>query len=89
MEKDAYYFPHFSNARHDRKIKRLRKELGAEGYGIYFMILEILREQTGFKYPLEDINKFKENVQERYQFVSGKFNFDLRIWDEAVSKLID
>lgn len=56
MKKDAYYFPHFCNARHDRKIKRLRKELGIEGYGIYFMVLEVLREQPEFKYPYQDID---------------------------------
>ncbi len=54
--KDAYYFPHFSGARNDRKVKRLRKELGAEGYGIYFMILETLRDQADFRYPMSDID---------------------------------
>jgi hypothetical protein len=56
MKKDAYYFPHFCNARHDRKIKRVLKELGIEGYGIYFMLLEVLREQTDFKYPLNELD---------------------------------
>ena len=56
MKKDAYFFPHFSNARHDRKIKRIIKELGVEGYGIYFMLLEVLREQTDLRYPLSDID---------------------------------
>ena len=56
MKKDSYYFPHFYNARTDRKIKRVIKDLGIEGYGIYFMILEVLREQTDFKYPLDDID---------------------------------
>ena len=56
MEKDAYYFPHFSNARSDRKLKRVIKELGVEGYGIYFMLLEVLRDQTDFKYPLDDLD---------------------------------
>lgn len=56
MKKDAYYFPHFSNARHDRKLKRVIKDLGIEGYGIYFMILEVLRDQMDFKYPLQDID---------------------------------
>lgn len=56
MNKDAFYFPHFSNARHDRKLKRVIKELGVEGYGIYFMILEVLRDQDGFQYPIEDID---------------------------------
>lgn len=56
MEKEAYYFPHFSNARHDRKIQRLRKELGIEGYGIFFMLLETLRDQIDLKYPTSDID---------------------------------
>lgn len=60
MNKEAYYFPHFSNARHDRKIRRLRKELGAEGYGIYFMLLETLREQQDLRYPLEDLDLLAE-----------------------------
>lgn len=60
MQKEAFYFPHFCNARHDRKIRRLRKELGVEGYGIYFMLLETLREQQDLMYPLEDIDLLAE-----------------------------
>lgn len=54
--KDAYYFPHFCNARHDRKIKRIRHDWGNEGYALYFMTLEVLREQTDFTYPTQDID---------------------------------
>jgi hypothetical protein len=60
MQKEAFYFPHFSNARHDRKIRRLRKELGIEGYGIYFMLLETLRDQHDMMYPLEDCDLLAE-----------------------------
>jgi len=56
MEKEAFYFPHFCNARHDRKIRRLRRELGVEGYGIYFMLLETLREQQDLMYPMDDLD---------------------------------
>ena len=42
------YFSHDSNARNDVKILNLRSKLGAEGYGIYFMILERLREAPGY-----------------------------------------
>lgn len=52
MKKDAYYFPHFSNARNDAKLIKLRRVLGIEGYGLYFMLLEVLREQTEFKFPI-------------------------------------
>lgn len=69
MEKDAFYFPHFSNARTDRKLRRVRKELGIEGYGIYFMVLEVLREQKGFKYPIDDIDLLADEFQTSEQKV--------------------
>jgi hypothetical protein len=59
-ENENVYFPHFVSARNDRKIRRLRKELGVEGYGIFFMLLEVLREQSDMRYPMEDIDLLAE-----------------------------
>ncbi len=76
-KKDAFYFPHFYNARHDRKIRRIRKELGIEGYGIYFMLLEVLREQTDFRFPLEDIDLLADEFgtsQQKVSTVIGKYD---------------
>lgn len=42
------YFPHDSNARNDGRIIRLRIRHGAAGYGVYFMLLERLREESDF-----------------------------------------
>lgn len=42
------YFSHDANARNDTKILNLRAALGAEGYGIYFMILERLRDSSDY-----------------------------------------
>lgn len=42
--KEAYYFSHDSNARNDEKILAIRMRHKTEGYGVYFMILERLRE---------------------------------------------
>ena len=46
--KKTNYFSHDSNARNDSKIIPLRMKLGSEGYGIYFMIIERLREETNY-----------------------------------------
>ena len=62
MKKDAFYFPHFANARHDRKIKRMEKELGLESYAIYFKLLEILREQIDFRYPIDDLDLLADEI---------------------------
>lgn len=53
--KDAYYFPHDSNAHSDEKILKLRLKFGWEGYGIYWAIIETLREQKNYKYQLNSI----------------------------------
>lgn len=47
--KETYYFSHDYNARNDPKILAMRSEYGAEGYGWYWMIIEILREQPEYK----------------------------------------
>lgn len=46
--KKTNYFSHDSSARNDEKILRLRIKHGAAGYGVYFMLLERLREETKY-----------------------------------------
>ena len=46
--KATNYFSHDSNARNDEKVIRLRMKHNAAGYGVYFMILERLRDETGY-----------------------------------------
>lgn len=42
MAKDAYYFSHDSNAKDDPKCVMLIEQLGLEGYGIYWVLVEML-----------------------------------------------
>ena len=55
MSKDAYYFPHDSNAKDDPKCVLLIEQLGMEGYGIYWMLIETLREQPDYTDPVANI----------------------------------
>lgn len=50
--KDVYYFSHDCNARNDDKILAMRSVYGLEGYAMFFMIVEILREQHEYKLKL-------------------------------------
>lgn len=54
MTKDAYYFSHDANAHKDPKILKLRSKHGWEGYGIYWAIIETLREQNEYKWLADD-----------------------------------
>ena len=49
MSKDAYYFKHDAHARHDPKIRALINKYGLDGYGKFWVIIEMLREETTYK----------------------------------------
>ena len=44
MAKETFYFQHDYNARNDDKILELRATFGAEGYGIFWMLIETMAE---------------------------------------------
>ena len=71
--KDAYYFPHDSNARNDQRLMKVRMQYGMEGYGIYFGIIEILREQENYILHHSDIESIA---------------FDLRVDVEKLNDII-
>lgn len=49
----AFWFKHDSNAKDDPKVSLLIDQLGLEGYGAFWMLLETLREQPGYIYPVK------------------------------------
>ena len=67
------YFPHDSNARNSDKVIPLRAKYGAEGYGVYFMILERLRDEPDYM-SVKDYNMLA---------------FDLRVSSGLVKSVIE
>lgn len=67
------YFSHDSNARNSDKLIPLRMKLGAEGYGIYFMLLERLRDEKDYM-SIKDYNMLA---------------FDLRVDASKVKSVIE
>jgi len=47
MKKSTYYFSHDYNASNDVKILFMRQQLGMEGYGIYWFLIEHLADAGG------------------------------------------
>lgn len=54
MAKEVYYFSHDANARNDTKILSMRCDYGLEGYGMYWVIIECMREEENYKLMLND-----------------------------------
>jgi len=51
-KKDAYYFSHDANSQDDPKCMILIDQLGMEGYGIFWGLIEKLRSEKEYKLPL-------------------------------------
>ena len=55
--KHMHWFPHPSNLRNDRRMKRAMKDLpGAVGYGVIVLVMEVLRCEPEYKYPVRDLD---------------------------------
>jgi len=46
--KEAFYFSHDANAQHDPKVIKMLSKLGWEGYGIYWALVERLRNEADY-----------------------------------------
>lgn len=60
MKKEAYYFSHDANAQDDPKCMVLIDQLGMEGYGIFWALIEKLRAEKDYKLPLSVISPFSK-----------------------------
>ncbi len=82
MRKDAYYFPHDCNAKDDPKCVLLIEQLGLEAYGAYWILIETLRDQPGYRYPLALLpaiaRRYNTTVQKIELVIRqyGLFSFD-------------
>jgi hypothetical protein len=73
MKKEAYYFSHDSNAKDDPKILQLRMELGWEGYGLFWALIELLRNESDYR------------MRTHYKSIA----FALQTQEDRVKKLIN
>jgi hypothetical protein len=72
--KDAYYFSHDSNAKDDPKCVMLIEKLGMEGYGIFWALVETLREQPEYKYPLRLIPALARRYNTTAEIIQSVIN---------------
>ena len=83
MNKDAYYFPHDSNDRNEQRLLKVRMQHGMQGYGIYFGIVEILREQENYTLTLSDIPSLGYDLRVEVEVIEEiVFNYDLFIIED-------
>ena len=76
------YIPHPSNCRVSSAVLSLRIEEGAAGYGVYWMVLELLRDAPSFRFSRNPkaiafaINEHDVTLVERVVNNYGLFDFD-------------
>lgn len=73
MTKKTSYFSHDANARNDEKILAVRMRHGAEGYGVYFMILERMRDSKDYIHVKD------------YNIIA----FDLRVSNALIKSIVE
>lgn len=80
--KQTNYFSHDSNARNDEKLIRLRMRHKAAGYGVYFMILERMRDATNYM-CVRDYNTIAFDLREDAALIKSVVeNFGLFVFTD-------
>lgn len=78
MTKDAYWFKHDSNAKDDPKCIILIEELGLEGYGIFWVLIETLRDQPELEASLRILPAIARRYNTSFEKVkSVVFRYEL------------
>lgn len=83
-----YYFPHPSAMRNEINIIRMRQRWGSAGYGVYVMLLELLRESEGqqvFYFPEALAYSLHENNIEMLESVCRDFSLFTFTDDDIMS----
>lgn len=76
------YFPHDSNARNSDKLIRLRMRHKSAGYGVFFMILERLREEPEYM-SVKDYNMIAFDLREDASLIKSVIeDFGLFVFTE-------
>lgn len=102
MAKETFYFPHDFEPTSDPKIEALLSEYKAEGYGLYWRIIEMLHSNEQHKLPLKKYlfmaiaKQMLANAEQIEAFV--RFCIDVAellksdgefIWSDRVNRNID
>lgn len=69
-QKDAYYFSHDSNARNDEKLLAIRMKHKSSGYGVYWMIIERLRDSKDYLH-VKDYNLIAFDLREPAEIIKS------------------
>jgi len=95
MAKDAFYFSHDSNARNDENIVSLRMDMGWEGYGLYWAVVEMLRDSETYEmaldykriaFALQTMPEQIEKVISDYQLFEIENNF---FWSNSLKRRME
>ena len=89
MSKETFYFSHDYNARNDIKIQALLVEHGAVGYGVFWIIVEILHEESAKKLKLDSLTyvaiarQASTSVEQAKAIVDCCLKYELLCEDDA------
>lgn len=73
--KDAYWFSHDSNARFDKRMVRLRSKYDWYGYGVFWGVIEVLRDATEYRWEVDDIESLAVAVGVSVEYLTPFIEF--------------
>lgn len=73
-DRNTYFIPHIRRTGNDTRILRLIRILKSEGYASYYMLLEVLMDQSDLKYPIENIDVIAWDIRIDFDVLNSVIN---------------
>ena len=85
MPKDTYWFKHDYNAKSDIKIKAVIVKFGWQGYGWFWLLIELLRAEDDYKLSYDDDTFSAFSLDARCKIEEAKEYIDFLIKKELLA----
>lgn len=94
--KETFYFRHDYNAHDDNRLKKVIRRHGAEGFGVYWYLVELLFQESGAWFLPKDYEDFAHDLRTDESTVKsvveafGLFEYDAKnFWNKRVDEEIE
>lgn len=88
FDKNDIYYGFYETMFNQTETNKILDFLDVKKYNLDTDVYVNKSEWGSFLYERKDIEYFREQYEDRYEFVRNRFDFDTTLWDEKLEKLI-
>ena len=88
FDKNDIYYGFYETMFNANETNKILDFLNITDFSLDTKVYVNKSERGSFLYERKDVEYFREQYEDRYEFVKNRFSFDTTLWDERLEQLI-